>query len=203
MAERTRDRIPELLPSGFVKPSTVAVLVNAIFFKANWLYQFDAGDTDNAPFRMLNGSTVDVPLMERQEKWQYVEGDGWQAMELPYVGGASMLMIVPREDRFADVEAVVDEGFVADVRAGLTEHLVSLKMPRWESELNVDLIPHLRSLGVDRIFDDADLTGIADAALFGLRCRAQLPTSPWTRWALRPPQRPPSASWRAALRRPS
>jgi serpin B len=37
VAERTRERIDELLPEGFVSGNTVAVLVNAIYFKANWL----------------------------------------------------------------------------------------------------------------------------------------------------------------------
>jgi serpin B len=165
VSERTRERIPALLPDGFVTGATVAVLVNAIYFKGNWIQQFEESETDDEPFHLLDGSTIDVPMMQSHEKWQYSEGDGWQAIELPYVGGASMLLIVPEEGRYTEIEGSIDSEFVTDTRSALAEYLVDLEVPRWESESNVDLIPHLESLGVRRLFGDADLTGIADAAL--------------------------------------
>jgi serpin B len=90
VAERTRDLIPELIPPDVIDPFTHAVLVNAIYFKASWLFQFDADATGPGAFHLLDGSTVELPMMHGTEKWQYAAGDGWQAVELPYVGQASM-----------------------------------------------------------------------------------------------------------------
>jgi serpin B len=165
VAERTRDRIPDLLPEGFIDSNTVAVLVNAIFFKANWLYTFQPEHTDERDFHLPDGSTASVPMMHGDHKWQYASGGGWQAIELPYVGGAEMLVIVPDEGEFAGVEAALGDVLLAEIDAGMSEHQVDLGLPRWESESEFDLIPPLQSLGIEKVFRDADLTGIADAAL--------------------------------------
>jgi serpin B len=166
VAERTRERIPELIPPDVIGPLTRAVLINAIYFKANWLFQFDADETETGSFRLLDGASVEVPMMHGDEKRQYAAGDGWAAVELPYVGQASMLVIVPDEGRFAAVEGGLDGQFLAEVDSDLAEHLVDLRLPRWESQSHLDLIPALRSLGIDLLFGPADLTGIADADLF-------------------------------------
>jgi serpin B len=168
VAERTRDRIPELIPVGVITPKTRAVLVNAIYFMASWLFQFDPDATETGTFHLLDGSTVDVAMMQGTEKRQYAAGDGWQAVELPYVGRASMLVIVPDEGGFATIEADLDERFLAALEGQLTEHVVDLALPRWESDSQLKLIPPLESLGIELLFSlgGADLTGIADAALF-------------------------------------
>jgi serpin B len=166
VADRTNDRIEELIAPDLIDPNTRAVLVNAIFFKASWLYRFDPAHTETGPFHLLDGSTVAVEMMGRRAKTGYADGDGWQAIELPYVGEASMVVIVPDEGNFADVDGRLDDDFLADVMADLEEHDVELRLPRWESESTLDLIPPLQSLGVESLFDDADLTGMADAGLF-------------------------------------
>ena len=164
VSQRTRERIEELLPPGSIDVLTRAVLVNAIFFKANWFFPFDPERTETAPFHLLDGSTVSVPLMHGRVRADYAAGDDWQAVELPYVGGASMVVIVPDRDRFAEVEGLLTGEFLESLSAGLSDHDVDLRLPRWESESSLDLVPPLKGLGVEQIFDPemADLTGIAD-----------------------------------------
>jgi serpin B len=164
VAERTRDRIEELLPQDSIDELTRAVLVNAIFFKANWVHQFDPELTETAPFRLLDGSTVDVSLMQGSMRLDYAAGDGWQAVQLPYIGGASMIVLVPDDGRYAEVEGRLDEELLAEVSGALAEHQVELGLPRWESASDLDLIPPFKSLGVELLFDwhSADLTGIAN-----------------------------------------
>jgi serpin B len=163
VAQRTNERIDELLPEGSIDDLTRAVLVNAIFFKANWQFPFDSDLTDGAPFHLLDGSTTDVQLMHGDMRLDYAAGDGWQAVELPYVGGASMLVLVPDEGRFAEVEKELHERLLDEINRELTEHQVDLRVPRWESESDLDLIPPLEALGVKDLFDRsrADLSGIA------------------------------------------
>lgn len=161
--DRTRDRIPELLPDDAIDTLTVAVLVNAIYFKASWQSPFGPDSTRDRPFHRLDGSTVSVPLMSGRPETRYAAGDGWQAVSLPYVGGASMLVIVPDGGRFADIEAGFDPDFLANLQGGLAEQTVILDLPRWESASAIDLIPALKALGIDDLFVDdvADLSGIA------------------------------------------
>jgi serpin B len=164
VAQRTRDRIEELLARGAIDELTRMVLVNAIYFKANWLNQFDPAQTAPSPFRLLDGSLRDVPMMHQTLRTnRYAQGDGWQAVQLAY-WGASMTVIVPDDGRFAQVEGALDSTFLTGVAAGWREALVTLTMPKWESESSLGVIPQLQELGMHEVFDpnNADLTGIAD-----------------------------------------
>jgi serpin B len=166
VAERTRDRIKELLQEGTITPVTRAVLVNAIYFKGTWIHKFDPEATSEEPFHLLDGATVPVDMMHRGVPADYATGDGWQAVSLPYHGQASMLLIVPEEGRFDEVEELLDVQFLRTIERALDWHDVDLRLPRWETESQLDLVPTLRSLGVELIFDEADLSGIADEGLF-------------------------------------
>jgi serpin B len=166
VAERTRERIEELLQSGAITPLTRAVLVNAIYFKGTWIHQFDPEATSEQPFHLLDGATVPVEMMHGAARWDYAAGDGWQAIALPYHGQASMLLIVPEEGSFGEVEELLDAQFVRTVETAFDHHDVDLRLPRWETESQLGLVPTLRSLGVELLFDEADLSGIAEEGLF-------------------------------------
>lgn len=163
VSDKTHGRIEELLQEGDVNSLTAFVLVNAIYFKANWVLQFDPSKTVTEPFHLLDGTAVDVPMMHSRSKMNYASGGDWEALELPY-HGASMIVIVPAPGKFAEIEIGMDAPFVASVVDGLAEHEVTLGLPSWESETRADLIPPLESMGIVDLFDDAraNLRGIAD-----------------------------------------
>jgi serpin B len=162
VAARTRDRIEELLAQGTIDELTTAVLVNAIYFKGSWLTPFDEQATAARPFHMLDGSARDVPTMHAMLATGYATGDGWQAVRLPYLG-ASMLVIVPEAGRFGDIEGRLDAAFLADLTSRLSQHQVTLSLPKWESESSLTLPDALRAMGMIDAFDAdrADFNGMA------------------------------------------
>lgn len=163
VAQRTADRIRELLAPGSVDNLTRAVLVNTIHFKANWMSQFDPKATTSADFHLLDGSTVNVPTMHLEHKLGYSTGDGWAAVSLPY-WGASMLVIVPDAGRFAEVEQSIDPSFVAKLGSNPSEFDVTLSLPKWSTDDATDLVPPLQALGIRDLFDgSSDLSGISTA----------------------------------------
>jgi serpin B len=164
VADKTHERIPELLKAGDLNSWTVFALVNAIYFRANWQNQFDPEQTRSEPFQMLDGATRDVEMMHGVFEVPYARGDGWQAVSLPY-WGAEMVVVVPDEGRFDEIESEVDAAFLEELASGLEENEVTLGLPRWESETRAYLIPALQALGITDLFvpGAADLTGIADA----------------------------------------
>src|SRR5690606_7383199 len=88
VADETNDRIPELIPQGIINAMTRLVLTNAIFFKASWAEPFSEEATQAGDFHLLSGQTVTTPLMRSQgtRNLPYAEGEGFQAIELPYAG---------------------------------------------------------------------------------------------------------------------
>jgi len=63
VSDKTEDKINDLLPKDSVGPDTRMVLVNAIYFKADWLAQFDANSTGDASFYLIDGTEVTTKMM--------------------------------------------------------------------------------------------------------------------------------------------
>lgn len=160
VAGQTEQRIKELLAQGDVDGLTRLVLVNAIYLKAAWETPFAVEVTAPASFTRPNGSAVSVPMMHGGGELPYAAGDGWQAVELPYVGGKlSMLVIVP--DDLRAFEAGFDDQVLAGIVSGLAAHQVILGLPKFGTESRLELGPVLAALGMPTAFSDAaDFSGI-------------------------------------------
>lgn len=163
VAEQTRDRILNLLPAGSITPLTRLVLTNAIYFKASWLTQFDPDVTRPGPFHRLDGSTAEADLMRLEADLFYAEGEGWQAVELPYEGEqVSMVVLLPAEGTFAAFEAGLDSGRLAAVLAALSSDRVALTMPKFTFTTGFEAGETLAAMGMPDAFDAAraDFGGI-------------------------------------------
>ena len=169
VAEKTAGRIVDLIPEGVITDLTRLVLVNAIWFKASWATPFDPDRTGDGPFRLLDGGEVTVPLMQANLELPYAEGDGYQAVRLPYAGDASMLVILPDAERFEEVVHRLDASELEAIRGAEPEHLVELSMPKFEFRSQLALKPALQELGMVAAFtepsspDGADFTGMTAA----------------------------------------
>jgi serpin B len=163
VAERTEDRIPELLPSGSITTDTVLVLVNALYLEAKWSQPFGKYPTEQAPFTRLDGSSVEVPLMHNAElRTRYVDATAYQAVELPYGNGElSMMVVVPDDGRFPAFERGFDAERLAGVDASLRRGVVDLFLPRWSGSFDVDLVETLAELDLTLPFAGGDFTGIS------------------------------------------
>lgn len=164
VAEQTEDLIPDLLPDGFLGPDSVLVLVNALYLEADWARPFGKYPTENADFTRLDGSTVTVPLMHDLElRGPAVATDTYAATELPYEGGElSMLVVVPADGSYAEVEARLGDGLIDEIDAAASGQAVELFLPRFESTSNLDLRALIEgSLGAEGIFGVAGYDGIA------------------------------------------
>jgi serpin B len=169
VSDQTRDRIPELLPAGSISPATVLVLTNAVYLNAPWLFPFDEADTRDGAFTRLDGSIVQVPLMQQTARLSFFQGEEFAAVELPYAGrGLAMLLLVPDSDAFTAIESTLDSALLAEIVAGLEQYEVTLAMPRFEFRTQAQLNDALAELGMPSAFDSgADFSGItADASLY-------------------------------------
>jgi serpin B len=164
VADKTEQRIKELLAQGTVDEMTRLVLVNAIYLKAAWLTPFDKDLTQPFPFHRADGTTVAVPMMHTGGELAYAKGSGWQAVALPYVGQQlSMLVIVP--DNLATFEAGFSAATLASITDGLATREVILGLPKFGTETKTGLADVLTKLGMPSAFSakTADFSGISKA----------------------------------------
>lgn len=165
VSDETKDKINNLLPENSITSDTKMVLVNAIYFKADWLSPFDANDTYDSSFKLLDGSEVTVPMMGQQLYIPYFVGDGYAVAELPYAGeSAVMTLLVPDEGRFEEIEAQVDGAMFNEALANLAPADVTLRMPKFEFESPFNLSDALIAMGMPLAFDEnrADFSGMTD-----------------------------------------
>jgi serpin B len=165
VSDETADKIKDLIPEGVLDSDTRMALVNAIYFKADWLSPFDAESTRDAPFHLLDGSEVAVPTMNQDTFIPYAKGDGWQAIELAYQGEtAAMDIIVPDEGRFAEVESSLDYKTASTILGSLQPASVTLALPKFKFESEFGLADQLANLGMPDAFDPdrADFSGMTE-----------------------------------------
>ena len=165
VSDQTEDKIKDLIPEGVLDSDTRMALVNAIYFKADWLSPFDADSTQDAPFHLLDGSEVTVPTMNQVTFIPYAKGDGWQAIELAYQGEtAAMDIILPDEGRFEDVESSLDYETASAILSGLQPTSVTLALPKFKFESEFGLADQLAALGMPDAFDPgkADFSGMTE-----------------------------------------
>jgi serpin B len=162
VAERTEDRIAELLPEDALTPETRLVLVNAIALNAPWEFPFDPAATADQPFTRPDGSTVNVPTMHYDEYLASATTGEFQAVELPYGGGAlSMVVIVPND--LAAFEASLTPESLQTAIDSLTDGGIHLSLPRWTARTHLTLNDILIALGMPTAFTGhADFSGMVD-----------------------------------------
>lgn len=164
VAGRTEQRIADLLGPGSVDAATRLVLVNAIHLKSPWLNPFQPEYSHPLPFHRLDGSSPEVTFMHGAT-FGYATGPGWAATELACQGDLSVLVLLPDPGRFAELEAAVDEAWLAALE--FRSAAVELRIPRWTTRTAADLVPALTALGLRLTFSDAaDFSGMADDPLF-------------------------------------
>ncbi|CAH2267161.1 antichymotrypsin-2-like isoform X3 [Pararge aegeria] len=155
---KTNNKIKELLTSDCLNEDTRLVLVNALYFKGQWSKQFDRNNTSDQPFYINEETTVDVPMMYREDDYWYGESQelGVQLLRISYVGNeASMLILLPNEITGLDtVLKKLAEGY--DLLAELDKMYntkVQVSIPKFKIETEIDLGEVLPKLGIKSIFN--------------------------------------------------
>ncbi len=165
VSEETEGRIREVVDE--LSEDTRLVLANAIYFNAQWALPFAEASTKDEPFYLLGGDEEKVPLMHQWDDFLYTEADGYQAIQLPYhYGEVAMVILLPGEGRFREIEERLTGDWVQSVVAGLREHDVILTMPKFRVETPVlNLAGTLSAMGMPDAFSlpDADFSGITES----------------------------------------
>jgi len=162
VSEQTEGKIENLIPEGSIDPLTRLVLTNAIYFNAAWASPFEEEATQEGSFTLLDGSEVSVPMMHQTESFDFAEGEGYQAIELPYDGREmSMVIVVPEEGQFEAFEESLDAARVEAIIEHLDRRQVALTMPTFEFDARFSLKETLAALGMPQAFSGAaDFSGM-------------------------------------------
>jgi serpin B len=167
VAEQTAGKIPELFGEGALRRDTGLVLTSAIYLQARWQEAFDPELTRSEPFHLLSGGTAEVAMLHRQTRYGYAQGDGWQAVELPYRGGRLVMdVLLPAGGSFDGFRSRLDATWLRELLASVNSRELRLALPKFTFDSDLDLVPPLQALGVRSAFGaTADFSGIVEGPL--------------------------------------
>jgi len=163
VSNKTYDRINDIIPSGFLSPDTRLVLVNAIYFKANWSVQFDNYSTYDQNFTLEDGSKVTSKMMHDTEHYNYFENNELKMIELPYQGNdVSMFVLLPKGDMGALENRLTSDNLALWQKQTNNER-VSLSLPKFKFGSKYFMTDDLAAMGMPTAFryPDADFTGMS------------------------------------------
>lgn len=153
--KQTRGRISEIV-SDPLPSDLVALIVNAVYFKANWQQPFNAAHTRLGAFNAAEG-VVDVPMMGGDGRFRYLKTDDAEWIELPYGGQntlASMIIVKPAGDLDSFVEQLSAESWqraTAELDA-VEPALGNISLPKLELAFEAELNRPLIAMGMPRAF---------------------------------------------------
>ncbi|XP_055950653.1 intracellular coagulation inhibitor 2-like [Argiope bruennichi] len=162
--EKTNGKIEKLFDE--LSPSTVLVLLNAVYFKGTWKTQFEKSHTRDQLFynNGLQSAGKKVPLMHLTAQFPYTSVDNFQVLELPYKGeNVSMLILLPNQrDGLQALEQNLTPEKLADVQQKLYKTKVEVSLPKFKLQFEKELSPEMKALGANQIFNagSADFSGM-------------------------------------------
>jgi serpin B len=170
--QKTQDKIKDLLQPGSLRPDTRLVLTNAIYFKGNWLAQFDKAQTKDEDFHLSPAQTKKAPLMHREGSFRYFHGGGFQILEIPYKGNdLSMLILLP--DEIGGLAALEQSMSVPNMKHWLQQLAsvpkVIVTVPKFKLTQQFELGSTLGAMGMPAAFSgNADFSGMTGKRDFSI-----------------------------------
>ena len=147
--KQTENRIQNLINPSVLNNETRLVLINALYFKANWSQPFHLSHTTEIDFykTATNVVTVDALANDHGQEFLFYECGRAKAkfLELPFEGGeASMTIILPNKKQgLAELENNLESVLVPH---NLTSQTVEVRIPKFKIESEINLKEILKNV---------------------------------------------------------
>lgn len=157
VSKNTRGKIDKIVSR--VDPSHILFLVNAVYFNGLWSAPFDAKLTKDGVFTTADGAAVNVPMMHNSALYEYLDGDGFQLINLAYgKGRISMYVLLPAKGEnlksfLSKVTPAAWNGWIKRIRGCTTEVELALPKFRLEYKAEAEAKRALTALGMGVAFD--------------------------------------------------
>ncbi|MEK6552410.1 MAG: serpin family protein [Bacteroidota bacterium] len=165
VGNKTQQKIKELIKPRMIDSLTPLVLCNAIYFKGDWLSQFDKKRTMDADFYISPDKTIKVPMMSQKSKFKFKDFGDFSTIELPYKGNdLSMIVFLPKKiDGLAKFERNLTNDNVKnwiDKLSNSYESEIFVSLPKFKTTCEFELANVLAEMGMPHSFAGADFSGM-------------------------------------------
>lgn len=150
--DQTEDRIKDLLKT--IDPNAIMYLINAIYFKASWKYQFDEELTIESRFYSGNGLVQNCEMMNMKRELNFIQGTDYDALELPYGNeNYSMLLLRPKSETINNFVQIINRDVINDITSSFIKDSINISIPKIELKYEKELNDILIEMGMVDAFD--------------------------------------------------
>lgn len=155
VAQKTENKIKDLLSPAQISTLTRLILINAIYFKGSWAKPFSKRRTQNMPFWLTSEKSINVPMMNQQDDFGYGETADLQILELPYAAHSlSMIILLPKQiDGLPTLEHNLSIENLDTWFSQLRPREVYVFLPKLKLSSGFDLGNILAAMGMGDAFD--------------------------------------------------
>ncbi len=153
VAEKTNNKISEIV--NYISPETVMFLINAVYFKGIWHYEFNESETEELPFTLADGTVKQVETMSMKADLNYYSNNLFKSVELPYgQGNYTMVLFVPNnENTVNDIISELSPENWSNWISGLSQiNSVNVFLPKFTFEFERALNDILTTMGMTIAF---------------------------------------------------
>lgn len=166
-ARQTNGMIPSMMDSQPVGASFVGL--NAACFESLWEADFDVEETEDDYFTNEDGKKKKMPMMHQERAFPYAKGKNFSVMSMPYKGEVkyAISFLLPDEGyKLHQVLGRLNEERWQNIQRKMTGYIVDVKLPRFKTNTDIQLIPVMKELGMQSAFDSnlADFRNVAYAS---------------------------------------
>ncbi|KAM3176958.1 hypothetical protein ACTXT7_005484 [Hymenolepis weldensis] len=167
VANRTANKITELMPQGSVDTITRLVLACAVYFKGTWATAFSKESTKESPFYTIDGSTVNVPMMINKGFYEVARFSDFKSnvIKIPFKVHTMLIISPQNKEGLPDVVQALFDTNKSEYFKSLFEpshyksHEIELHMPKFTlcggQSGSIDLKKPLSQMFLDEVFDQA------------------------------------------------
>jgi len=148
ISDKTRGKIDRMIEE--IDPATVMFLVNAVYFKGTWKFEFDPKSTSDDVFTRSDGSALPCKMMRQKTTLGYYETETFQAVDIPYGNGRySMSVFLPKAGQSMDafIASLTAENWPS-LKNGFLDREITLHFPKFKLEYEIKLNDALSAMGM-------------------------------------------------------
>lgn len=153
-SQHTEGLIPQLVEN----LDGVMALINAVYINAPWTEPFHTLNTVNEKFTKEDGNDVTVPMMHGKHlaSTSYAKTNDYEALRMAYGtnNNWAMYVLLPSKGKSVDdvISKLTSESWAETLR-GMAGRAVEVKLPKFKTELDLNLNKILSQMGAPSMFN--------------------------------------------------